>query len=161
MPVLALLADGQSAPYLGGGFGHFYAYAPEKWEYPIDRYAMEVKRQLDVLDRNLASRPFLCGEDYNIADMATYPWYGQLVLNGLYDSKEFLQVDSYKNVVRWARDIHNRPAVKRGRRVNRVSKSGVSERHDASDLDVLPGEQGGQGKGQQGEQGERRKQANT
>ena len=126
-----------SAPYLGGGFGHFYAYAPEKQEYPIDRYAMEVKRQLDVLDRNLASRPFLCGDAYNIADMATYPWYGQLVLNGLYDSKEFLQVDSYTNVVRWAGEIHNRPAVKRGRRVNRAGKSGIAERHDAGDLDAL------------------------
>ena len=126
-----------SAPYLGGGFGHFYAYAPEKFEYPIDRYAMEVKRQLDVLDRNLASRAFLCGEAYNIADMATYPWYGQLVLNGLYDSKEFLQVESYANVVRWAQEIHDRPAVKRGRRVNRPGGSGVRERHDASDLDAL------------------------
>ncbi|MEZ5557102.1 MAG: glutathione-dependent disulfide-bond oxidoreductase [Pseudomonadales bacterium] len=126
-----------SAPFLGGGFGHFYAYAPEKWEYPINRYAMEVKRQLDVLDRNLASRRYLCGDDYNIADMATYPWYGQLVLTGLYDSKEFLDVASYANVVRWAQEIHDRPAVKRGRRVNRASASGIAERHDASDLDTL------------------------
>lgn len=124
-----------SAPYLGGGFGHFYAYAPERWEYPINRYAMEVKRQLDVLDRNLATREFLCGDVYNISDIATYSWYGQLVLTGLYNSKEFLDVASYKHVVRWAREIHDRPAVRRGRRVNRASESGVTERHDASDLD--------------------------
>ena len=124
-----------SAPYLGGGFGHFYAYAPEKWQYPIDRYAMEIKRQLDVLDRNLADRAFLAGKNFTIADMATYPWYGQLVLTGLYESKEFLEVESYKNVVRWANEIHERPAVKRGRRVNRASKSGLAERHDASDFD--------------------------
>ena len=126
-----------SAPYLGGGFGHFYAYAPEKWEYPINRYAMEIKRQLDVLDRNLASRRYLCGDEYNIADMAVYSWYGQLVLTGLYDAKEFLDVASYTNMVRWATEIHERPAVKRGRRVNRASKSGLAERHDASDLDAL------------------------
>ncbi len=126
-----------SAPYLGGGFGHFYAYAPEKWEYPINRFAMEIKRQLDVLDRNLASRRFLCGDDYNIADMAVYSWYGQLVLTGLYESKEFLDVASYTNVVRWATEIHERDAVRRGRKVNRASKSGVVERHDASDLDAL------------------------
>jgi GST-like protein len=126
-----------SAPYLGGGFGHFYAYAPERWEYPINRYTMEIKRQLDVLDRNLASRQFLCGDEYNIADMAVYSWYGQLVLTGLYESKEFLDVASYTNLLRWATEIHNRPAVKRGRRVNRASKSGVAERHDASDLDAL------------------------
>ena len=126
-----------SAPYLGGGFGHFYAYAPEKWEYPINRYAMEIKRQLDVLDRNLASRRYLCGDEYNIADMAVYSWYGQLVLTGLYDSKEFLDVASYTNMLRWATEIHERPAVKRGRRVNRASKSGLAERHDASDLDAL------------------------
>jgi GST-like protein len=126
-----------ATPYLGGGFGHFYAYAPEKWEYPINRYAMEVKRQLDVLDRNLASRRFLCGDNYTIADMATYPWYGQLVLTGLYDSKEFLDVASYTNVVKWAEEIHDRPAVRRGRKVNRASSSGIAERHDASDLDAL------------------------
>jgi GST-like protein len=126
-----------SAPYLGGGFGHFYAYAPEKWEYPINRYTMEIKRQLDVLDRNLKKRRFLCGDSYNIADMAVYSWYGQLVLTGLYDSKEFLQVDSYTNLVRWATEIHERPAVRRGRKVNRASKSGVAERHDASDLNAL------------------------
>jgi len=126
-----------SAPYLGGGFGHFYAYAPEKWECPINRYTMEIKRQLDVLDRNLASRRFLCGDEYNIADMAVYSWYGQLVLTGLYESKEFLQVGSYTNLVRWATEIHERPATRRGRKVNRASKSGVAERHDASDLDAL------------------------
>ena len=126
-----------SAPYLGGGFGHFYAYAPEKWEYPINRYAMEIKRQLDVLDRDLASRRFLCGDEYNIADMATYSWYGQLVLTGLYESKEFLDVASYTNVVRWATKIHERPAVRRGRKINRASKNGLKERHDASDLDAL------------------------
>ena len=124
-----------SAPYLGGGFGHFYAYAPEKWQYPIDRYAMEIKRQLDVLDRNLADREYLSGDELTIADFATYPWYGQLVLTGLYESKEFLQVESYENMVRWATQIHERPAVKRGRRVNRASSSGVAERHDASDFD--------------------------
>lgn len=126
-----------SAPYLGGGFGHFYAYAPEKWEYPINRFAMEIKRQLDVLDRNLASHQFLCGDDYNIADMAVYSWYGQLVLTGLYESKEFLDVASYRHVNRWATEIHNRPAVRRGRKVNRASKSGLAERHDASELDAL------------------------
>ena len=126
-----------SAPYLGGGFGHFYAYAPEKWEYPINRYAMEVKRQLDVLDRDLASRRFLCGDEYNIADMAIYSWYGQLVLTGLDESKEFLNVASYSNVVRWATEIHERPAVRRGRKVNRASKNGLKERHDASDLEAF------------------------
>ena len=98
---------------------------------------METKRQLDVLDRNLTDREYLSGADYTIADMATYPWYGQMVLTGLYDAKEFLQVESYTHVVRWAEAIHNRPAVKRGRKVNRASKSGVAERHDASDLDSL------------------------
>ncbi len=128
-----------SAPYLGGGFGHFYAYAPEKLEYPINRYAMEVKRQLDVLDRNLATRRFLCGDDYNIADMANYSWYGQLVLSGFYDSKEFLNVASYTNVVRWATEIHERPPVRRGRKVNRDTHSGIAERHDASDWNDLEG----------------------
>jgi GST-like protein len=126
-----------SAPYLGGGFGHFYAYAPEKLEYPINRFAMEIKRQLDVLDQNLASRRFLCGDDYTIADMAVYSWYGQLVLTGLYESKEFLDVESYTNLVRWATEIHERPAVRRGRKVNRASKSGLKERHNASELDAL------------------------
>jgi GSH-dependent disulfide-bond oxidoreductase len=126
-----------SAPFLGGGFGHFYAYAPEKLEYPINRYAMEIKRQLDVLDRALASRRFICGDTYNIADMAVYSWYGQLVLTGLYESKEFLDVDSYTHLTRWAAEVHARPAVRRGRKVNRDSASGVKERHDASDLDAL------------------------
>jgi GST-like protein len=126
-----------STPFLGGGFGHFYAYAPEKYEYPINRYAMEVKRQLDVLDRNLAEREYLCGDDYNIADMATYPWYGGLVMGYLYDAAEFLDVGSYTNVLRWARAISDRPAVKRGRRVNRPTEDEskqVLERHDASDI---------------------------
>ncbi len=126
-----------SAPYLGGGFGHFYAYAPEKYEYPINRYAMEVKRQLDVLDRNLADRQFLIGDEYTIADIATYSWYGQMVVSGFYDSKDFLSVDAYTNVVRWATEIHNRPAVRRGRKVNRDTHSGIAERHDASDFDKL------------------------
>jgi GST-like protein len=127
-----------SAPYLGGGFGHFYAYAPAKFEYPINRYTMEVKRQLDVLDRNLAERRFLCGDDYNIADIATYPWYGNVVLNNQYEAAEFLDVKAYKNVVRWATEIQNRPAVQRGRRVNRVTgpeDMQLPERHDAKDLD--------------------------
>jgi len=126
-----------SAPYLGGGFGHFYAYAPEKFEYPINRFAMEVKRQLDVLDRNLAERRYLCGDDYNIADMATYAWYGMIVLNNGYDAAEFLDVASYTNVIRWAKEIEERPAVKRGRRVNRAwgpEETRVLERHDASDI---------------------------
>tara|TARA_R110002073_G_scaffold293075_4_gene458589 strand:- start:5890 stop:6732 length:843 start_codon:yes stop_codon:yes gene_type:complete len=127
-----------SAPFLGGGFGHFYAYAPEKLEYPINRYAMEVKRQLDVLDRNLASRRYLCGEDYNIADMANYAWYGVLVEGKLYEAAEFLDVASYKNVRRWAEEIRERPAVRRGRRVNRAwgdEARQLLERHNASDLD--------------------------
>jgi len=127
-----------SAPYLGGGFGHFYAYAPEKWEYPINRYTMEVKRQLDVLDRNLSSRRYLCGDDYNIADMANFGWYGALVLSKIYEAQEFLDVASYTHVVRWATEIQERPAVKRGQRVNRTwgpEEQRVPERHDASDLD--------------------------
>jgi GST-like protein len=126
-----------SAAYLGGGFGHFYAYAPEKWEYPIDRYAMEVKRQLDVLDRNLSSRRFLSGDDYTIADIATCAWYGALVAGKLYDAGEFLDVGLYKHVVRWNDEIQARPAFKRGRRVNRVwgaEDQQVWERHDASDI---------------------------
>mgnify|MGYP000347541350 CR=1 FL=1 len=129
-----------SAPFLGGGFGHFYAYAPEKLEYPIDRYAMEVKRQLDVLDKNLATREFLIGEDYTIADMANYAWYGMLVIGNLYDAQEFLDVKIYTNVARWAQQIHDRPAVKRGRRVNRAwgaEEGQLLERHDASDFDNM------------------------
>ncbi len=127
-----------SAPYLGGGFGHFYTYAPEKFEYAINRYTMEVKRQLDVLDKNLSSRRYLCGDKYNIADIATYPWYGNLVLNNTYKAAEFLDVVSYKHVVRWASEIEKRPAVQRGRRVNKTwgpEEERVPERHDASDLD--------------------------
>jgi len=128
-----------SAPFLGGGFGHFYAYAPEKYEYPINRYSMEVKRQLDVLDRNLAERRFLCGDDYNISDMATFPWYGALVMGKLYEAGEFLDVTSYKNVLRWAEEIFERPAVVRGRRVNRAwgpEEDQVLERHSAADINV-------------------------
>ncbi len=127
-----------SAAFLGGGFGHFYAYAPEKFKYPIDRYAMEVKRQLDVLDKNLSTRRFLCGDEYTIADMATYPWYGALVLHNIYDAAEFLDVASYSHVVRWARAIEERPAVQRGRRVNRAwgpEELRLPERHSASDFD--------------------------
>ena len=125
-----------AAPYLGGGFGHFYAYAPEKFEYPINRFAMEVKRQLDVLDRNLADRKWIAGDDYTIADMAIYPWYGRLVEGGAYDSAEFLSVHEYKNVVRWAADMAARPGVERGKRVNKPSpEDGIRERHSAADLD--------------------------
>ena len=127
-----------SAPYLGGGFGHFYAYAPEKLEYPINRYTMEVKRQLDVLDQRLARHHYLCGNEYNIADIAIYPWYGGLVLHNIYDAAKFLDTDSYKNVVRWASEIEERPAVQRGRRVNRIwgpEETRLPERHDASDFD--------------------------
>jgi GST-like protein len=128
-----------SAPYLGGGFGHFYAYAPEKWEYPINRFAMEAKRQLDVLDRHLEGKDWLAGE-YSIADMAIWAWYGQLVLGRLYSAAEFLDVASYKNVVRWAEAIDARPAVKRGRMVNRAFGDDLSmqlhERHDASDFET-------------------------
>ncbi len=128
-----------AAPFLGGGFGHFYVYAPEKWEYPISRYALEVKRQLDLLDKNLASNRFLCGEDYNIADIANYPWYGAAVLHNLYDAAEFLDVASYKNVIRWATEIEERPAVQRGRRVNRIwgpQELRVPERHSADDFKI-------------------------
>lgn len=128
-----------TAPFLGGGFGHFYAYAPEKLEYPINRYAMEVKRQLDVLDQNLGERRYLCGDEYNIADIANYPWYGALVLHNIYEAAEFLDVASYKNVIRWATEIEERPAVQRGRRVNRVwgpEEYRLAERHDASDFDA-------------------------
>jgi len=128
-----------SAPFLGGGFGHFYAYAPTKIEYAIDRYAMEVKRQLDVLDRNLAERKFICGDDYTIADMAIWPWYGVLVTGTIYDAAEFLDVKSYKHVNRWAEQIAARPAVVRGRMVNRgfgPLEEQLRERHDASDFDT-------------------------
>ena len=128
-----------SAPYLGGGFGHFYAYAPEKWQYPIDRFAMETKRQLDVLDRNLAEREFMTGDHYTIADMAIWAWYGQLALGRLYDAGEFLEVASYANVQRWAQAIDARPAVLRGRMVNRTfgePELQLHERHDAGDFDT-------------------------
>ena len=128
-----------SAPYLGGGFGHFYAYAPTKIEYAIDRFAMEVKRQLDVLNRRLAENPYVSGDEYTIADMAIWPWYGALVKGLAYDAGEFLQVHEYTHVIRWADDIAKRPAVQRGRMVNRVTgplKSQLHERHDASDFDT-------------------------
>jgi GSH-dependent disulfide-bond oxidoreductase len=128
-----------SAPFLGGGFGHFYAYAPSKIEYAIDRYAMEVKRQLDVLDRRLAESRYLGGDDYTIADMATWPWYGALVKGVLYEAGEFLSVGDYKHVLRWTDEIGARPAVKRGRMVNRTfgePSSQLHERHEASDFDT-------------------------
>lgn len=126
-----------SAPFLGGGFGHFYAYAPEKYQYPIDRYAMEVKRQLDVLDKHLANNTYLCGDNYTIADIGAYPWYGALVQGYLYDAAEFLDVTSYTHVVRWASLIAERPAVQRGRRVNRLwgdEDKQMAERHSAEDF---------------------------
>ena len=126
-----------SAPFVGGGFGHFYAYAPEKFEYPINRYAMETKRQLDVLDRRLAEVPFVAGADYSIADMAIWPWYGSLVLGRAYNAAEFLDVTSYKNVVAWAEKIDARPAVKRGRMVNKSwgdEAEQVPNRHSAADF---------------------------
>jgi GST-like protein len=128
-----------SAPYIGGGFGHFYAYAPEKFEYPINRFAMEVKRLLDVLDRHLSDHQYLCGDEYTIADMANYGWYGALVGQNIYEAAEFLDVASYKNVIRWAKDIEARPAVQRGRRVNKSwgpEEERVVERHSASDFDA-------------------------
>ena len=127
-----------SAPYLGGGFGHFYAYAPFKMEYPINRFAMEVKRQMDVLDRHLADNEFFCGDDYTIADMAIWPWYGALSAGLLYDSKEFLQVHEYENLGRWAKQIADRPAVQRGSIVNRPwgDKTAI-ERHSAADIDAV------------------------
>ncbi|WP_456295737.1 glutathione-dependent disulfide-bond oxidoreductase [Vibrio sp. AK197] len=128
-----------SAPYLGGGFGHFYAYAPEKFEYPINRFAMEAKRQLDVLDKRLANNTFLGGEEYSIADIATWPWYGNLVLGRAYDAAEFLDVESYKHVQRWAKAIDERQAVKRGRIVNRTGEGFVEERHSAADIDKVVG----------------------
>jgi GSH-dependent disulfide-bond oxidoreductase len=128
-----------SAPYLGGGFGHFYAYAPEKIEYAIDRFAMEAKRQLDVLDRRLAETPYLAGDEYSIADIAVWPWYGSLAKEELYEAGEFLQVHGYKNLQRWTASIGERAAVKRGRMVNRLSgepSSQLHERHDARDFET-------------------------
>ena len=128
-----------SAPYLGGGFGHFYAYAPTKMAYPIDRFTMETKRQLDVLDRQLADHSYIAADEYSIADIAIWAWYGQLVLGRLYDAAEFLDVTSYAHVMRWAKAIDDRPAVKRGRMVNRMSGAPqyqLHERHDASDFDT-------------------------
>jgi GST-like protein len=128
-----------SAPYLGGGFGHFYAYAPTKIEYAINRFAMEVKRELDVLNQRLADSPYLGGDEYTIADIATWPWYGGLVLGQLYEAAEFLQVHEYTHVLRWANEIAKRPAVIRGRMVNRVMgplASQLHERHDAGDFDT-------------------------
>jgi GST-like protein len=128
-----------SAPYLGGGFGHFYAYAPYKMEYPINRFAMETKRQLDVLNQRLGLVPFIAGSDYTIADMSIWAWYGQLVLGRQYNAKTFLDVDSYQNVKKWAELIDARPAVQRGRMVNKVSGDPslqLHERHDASDFDT-------------------------
>jgi GSH-dependent disulfide-bond oxidoreductase len=128
-----------SAPFLGGGFGHFYAYAPSKIEYAIDRYAMEVKRQMDVLDRRLAENRYVGGDDYTIADMAIWPWYGALAKGLLYDAGEFLQVNEYRHVIRWADEIAQRPAVQRGRMVNRVvgpPETQLHERHDASDFET-------------------------
>ena len=126
-----------SAPFLGGGFGHFYAYAPEKFQYPIDRYTLEVKRQLDVLDKQLAANQYLCGDEYTIADMAIWPWYGVLVQGGLYSAAEFLSVHEYKHVKRWADEIAARPAVQRGTRVNRAwgdEATRVLERHSPADF---------------------------
>ena len=130
-----------AAPLLGGGFGHFYAYAPTKMAYPIDRFAMETKRQMDVLNRHLADHAFMAGEDYSIADMAIWPWYGALAKGLLYEAGEFLSVHEYSHVVRWADTIAARPAVARGRRVNRVwgdAASQLAERHDAHDLEPKP-----------------------
>jgi len=128
-----------SAPLLGGGFGHFYAYAPIKIEYAIDRYAMEVKRQLDVLDRHLAENEYMAGDEYSIADMAIWPWYGAVVLGVVYNAGEFLSVHEYKNVLRWTKQIGERPAVKRGRMVNSTTgkpENQLRERHDASDFET-------------------------
>ncbi|MBG5928935.1 glutathione-dependent disulfide-bond oxidoreductase [Providencia rettgeri] len=129
-----------SAPFAGGGFGHFYAYAPEKFEYPINRFAMETKRQLDVLDKRLAEHKYVAGENYSIADIAIWPWYGALVKGWLYDAAEFLSVHEYKNVIRWADEIYARPAVQRGRRVNRLTGNEwekVFERHSTEDIDQI------------------------
>ncbi|WP_346838933.1 glutathione-dependent disulfide-bond oxidoreductase [Microbulbifer sp. SAOS-129_SWC] len=128
-----------SAPYVGGGFGHFYAYAPEKYEYPINRFTMETKRQLDVLDRQLAEHRYIAGSDYTIADIAIWPWYGALVRNEAYDAAEFLDIQSYKHLGRWVEEIAARPAVQRGRMVNRAwgdPAEQLRERHDAGDFDT-------------------------
>ncbi|WP_415883092.1 glutathione-dependent disulfide-bond oxidoreductase [Neptuniibacter sp. QD34_54] len=129
-----------SAPYLGGGFGHFYAYAPEKFEYPIDRFTMEVKRQLDLLDKQLANHPYIAGENYSIADMAIWPWYGELVRGNQYSAATFLDVDSYSNLQRWAEQISQRTAVQRGRIVNRTwgeAWEQLRDRHQATDIDQV------------------------
>ena len=129
-----------SAPYLGGGFGHFYAYAPEKFEYPINRFTMETKRQLDVLDKQLAQHEFIAGNEFSIADIATWPWYGNLVLGNLYNAKEFLQVEEYTHVLRWAKAIFARPAVQRGCIVNRTwgeKWEQLAHRHSAADIDKV------------------------
>ena len=129
-----------SAPYLGGGFGHFYAYAPERWEYPINRFAMETKRQLDVMERQLAENRYIAGDEYTIADIAIWSWYGQLAQGKLYDAGEFLDVASYKNVQRWTNEIAERKGVKRGRVVNRVrgeDNEKLEERHSAADIDAM------------------------
>jgi GST-like protein len=128
-----------SAPFLGGGFGHFYAYAPDKLEYPINRYTMEAKRQLDVLDKQLAKHDYIAGDEYTIADMAIWPWYGALVLGELYEAAEFLQVQNYPNLQRWAEKINSRPAVQRGKIVNRNWGNGLQlpERHDGTDFKAI------------------------
>lgn len=128
-----------SGPILGGGFGHFYAYAPEKYQYPIDRYTMEIKRQLDVLDRQLAEHPFIAGDEYTIADMAIFPWYGALVKNEVYEAAEFIEAHTYKNVLRWADDLEKRTGVQRGKMVNKSwgeLHEQLRERHDASDFEL-------------------------
>jgi GSH-dependent disulfide-bond oxidoreductase len=128
-----------SAPMLGGGFGHFYVYAPEKYEYPINRFTMEVKRQLDVLDRQLAAHQYVAGDEYTVADMAIWPWYGALVTNTVYEAAEFLEAHTYTHVLRWAKEIAQRPSVQRGRMVNRTwgkPESQLHERHDASDFET-------------------------
>jgi GST-like protein len=126
-----------ATPMLGGGFGHFYAYAPEKYQYPIDRYTMEIKRQLDVLDKQLANNKFIAGDEYSIADMAIWPWYGALVKNEVYEAAEFIEAHTYKNVIRWTDEIAQRPAVKRGRIVNKSwgePDQQLIERHSAADF---------------------------
>jgi GST-like protein len=128
-----------SAPYLGGGFGHFYRYAPERFEYPINRFTMETKRQLDVLDRRLGETAYIAGDDYTIADIAIWPWYGQVIRNVVYEAAEFLEAHTYTNVVRWAEEIAKRPAVERGRKVNKLNgplEDQLHERHDAGDFDT-------------------------